>query len=142
MIKSKPFLQRPATWGVFVLTLWALLLAVLSLANLLLLMAGADSFSGLGVVWFIFILSSGYSLGFILSAYGLWQQKNWGRFLFLWTVGIWSITNLAALFAPGIFQASQNHSTVSLILSGLRYLISFILPFWYLNLAHIKALFD
>lgn len=123
------------------MVLWAIVLAALSLANLVLLSGSADSFSGPGVVWLIFILSVGFSLGFLVGAVGLWQQRHWGRLVFLWTVAIWASVNLVALFVPGLFQSAPSYTAGGLFLAGLRYLVSLLLPVWYLNLAHIKALF-
>jgi hypothetical protein len=81
------------------------------------------------------------AVGFGASAYGLFQRYNWGRRLFLGVVTVWAGFNLIALFAPSLIL-NEPYTVNSLIFNGLRYIIGFFLPWWYLNLPHIKILFQ
>jgi hypothetical protein len=133
---------RPKKWGIFILALWAGLLALLTLANLLLLSASTEVYSSLGEVWWIFVITIIISLGFGLSAYGLWYTKNWGRWLFMVSLILWSGFNLLALFAPSlIFVSSRTYASGELILAGLRYGLALIFPLLYLNLPDVKRHF-
>jgi hypothetical protein len=115
------------------------------LANLLLLTVstGLDRAATQSQIWIIFILNVCFSLGFGASAIGLWQQRNWGRRLFLWMIVFWFGLNMLGLFVPELlFSANQSQTTSSLVLNGLRFVVGLILPLWYLNLPHIKVLFQ
>lgn len=134
---------RPKKWGIFILALWAGLLALLTLANLLLLSASTEVYSEQSEVWWVFIVSIIFSLGFGLSAYGLWRTQTWGRLLFIWSIISWSAFNLFALFAPGlIFVSDRTYATDKLILAGLYYGLALIFPLWYLNLPDVKRHFS
>jgi hypothetical protein len=154
---------RFGTWGIFVLSLWASVLALVNLARILLLSEGVQFFGGdrgatQSQIWMIFILNILFFLGFGSSAYGLSKQYNWGRIVFLWFVVIWSSFNLIALFAPNfyyllfspstvlaipglLFSPNQDYTVGELTFNGLRHAVELILPLWYLNLPHIKIVF-
>ena len=133
-------------WGVWICGGWALALAVLALANLLLLTQAVelyqDEYGNQARVWLIFLLNICFGVAFAGSTYGLWRQENWGRLLFLWTIVIWSGFNLLALLAPGlIFSSGQAYTTSELATNGIRFALGLFLPVWYLNLPRVKALF-
>jgi hypothetical protein len=120
-------------------------LALVSLAQLLLLTASVEFRDGEGVsqaqIWLLFVLIIALAVGFGASAYGLFKRHNWGRRLFLGVLTVWASFNLIALFVPSV-MLSQTYTVNNLILNSLRYIIGFFLPLWYLNLAHIKILFQ
>ena len=133
-------------WGVWLCAAWAFTLAVLAFVNLLLLTQAPDFYSNengnQARIWIIFILNMGFGVAFAASAYGLWQQHNWGRLLFLWTIIIWTGFNLIALFAPAfIFGSSRQYTTTELATNGIRFVASLFIPFFYLNLPRVKVLF-
>jgi hypothetical protein len=120
-------------------------LALDTLAQLLWFTSSVEFRQGEGVsqvqIWFIFMLMTTSAIGFGGSAYGLFKRHNWGRRLFLSVLAISFGFNLIALFVPSLMQ-SQIYTNNELILSSLRYIIGFFLPLWYLNLPHIKILFQ
>lgn len=128
--------------GVRIFAAWATLLAIVALINILILTNSIELYSNQygnqAVVWLIFLLNVGFSAGFGISAYGLWQQKKWSRALFLWTIVAWAGLNLVGLFVP--FMARQQ--TVAQVIGGtIRYSAALIIPLWYLNIPRIKELF-
>lgn len=136
------FIYRRGTWGIFVLILLALVLAILAFVQMLNLsaivsVANEEDISQ-NQIWTVFILNAFFGLGFIASIYGLWIRSHWGRFLFIGMIVIWSGLNIIGLFT----SSEQTYSWVDLSLNLIRYLIGLVLPPWYLNLSHIKALFD
>ena len=139
----KRFLPK---WGVWICAAWALALAVLAVANLLLLTQAAglyhDDNGDQTQIWVIFLLNVCFGLAFAASTYGLWRQKNWGRLLFLWSIVVWSGFNFLALFAPEIlFSSSRQYTTSQLTTNGVRFMLGMIVPLLYLNLPRVKALF-
>lgn len=138
--------QLKPKWGIRIVATWALVMAMVAFATLLLLTSTVELYSNAygnqALVWIVFILNALFGMGFLASAYGLWKQQNWGRLAFLWTVGIWSLFNLFALFDPGlIFDSSRAYSTTQLALNGLRFSAALIVPLMYLNLPRIKSAF-
>ena len=141
--KIRRFLPK---WGVWICAAWALALAVLALANLLLLSQAVGLYTNNNgdqlQVWIIFLLNIGFGLAFAASTYGLWRKQNWGRLLFLWTIIIWSSFNLLALFAPDvIFSSGARYSAGELAANGVRFALGVFLPLLFLNLPSVKALF-
>lgn len=132
-------------WGVWICAAWALVLAFLAVANLLLLsqiVAYSDGQVSQGQIWAVFIMNVIFGLAFAASTYGLWRRQNWGRLLFIWTIVIWSAANFVALFIPGLlFLVENQRSAGELTLGGIRFAVGLILPLWYLNLPRIKTLF-
>ncbi|MBN1221280.1 MAG: hypothetical protein JXM69_20315 [Anaerolineae bacterium] len=127
------------------MVLWALALAFLSVANLLLLSAvvqvtGSNDAPSSGQVWVVFFLNIIFLIGFMVSAYGLFRLYNWARILFLGCITVWSVFNLIALFIPSV-SPEQDYSIGELTLNGLRYGVGLFLPWWYLNVPHVKAIF-
>ena len=138
------FVQRRwGSWGILLLSLLGLVLAVWSFANLLLLSAVIESGSqtdiSQGQIWTIFILNALFGLTFAASAYGLWRRRNWGRLLFIGCIIGWSVFFVTALFTPGSLPADY---TAGALILNIIPLIAAIAAILYLNLAHIKALFD
>jgi len=132
--------------GVRLLSVWALILAILPLANLLLLTQAVElysnQFGNQGRVWIIFIMQTGFGLAFAASTYGLWQQHNWGRLLFLWTSVIWFGFNLLALIIPtALSPASIQKPLVEPLINGTRFAVALFIPLWYLNRPQVKTLF-
>ena len=139
--------RRWGNWGILIFMLWALILAMLAIANLLLLSQAVELYSdeagNQSRVWLIFGLNVCFGLGFGLSAYGLWERRNWGRVLFLWCLVIWSGFNLAALFLPRLLFASvRDYSAGGLAANSIRFAVGLLVSLWYLNLPRIKTLFD
>jgi hypothetical protein len=154
---------RFGTWGIFLLSLWASVLALVNLARILLLsesvqFLGSNVGPDQGQIWLIFVLNVIFALGFGGSVYGLLKRYNWGRVLFMWLIVIWSGSNLIALFAPNLlyllffpkavlstpgllFSPNQDYTVGELTVNGLRHAVELILPLWYLNLPHIKMIF-
>lgn len=133
-------------WFIRLLAVWAVLLAALALAGLLLLTQTVElysnQFNNQALVWLIFIFQTVFAVVFAACAYGLWQFQKWGRVLFLWTSTLWFGVNLLALFVPGILYTSGGqYTTTQLILNSIRYIISLFIPVWYLNLPYVKEIF-
>lgn len=139
------FVIKPE-WGIRIMALWALMLALLALANLLLLSEAAALFSNeYGTqlqAWIVVMLNVIFGLAFGAATYGLWQYQNWGRILFLWIIVVWAIFNLVAIFAPGVlFPTGGETNTDELAINGIRFAITLLIPIWYLNRPQIKSLF-
>lgn len=132
-------------WIVRLLTIWALLLTILPFANLLLLTLSTElydnQYGNQLQVWLIFILQTIFGLIFAASTYGLWRYHNWGRVLFLWATAVWFSVNFVALFVPLFLFSGVQQNPPTLILSGLRFAIAFVIPLWYLNQPRIRAVF-
>lgn len=135
----------PPRWGIRIVAVWAVILAVLAISYLLLLSVSIELYSNLYqnqvYVWIIFMLNVGFTVGFSASAYGLWQQQNWGRVLFLWLIVIWTGVNLLSLLVPDLFLTSVQRPALALTLDLIRYAVALFVPLVYLNLPHIKTCF-
>jgi len=131
------FIRRHwGSWGVLVLTVWALLLGLTTLINLLLTtQAMPDEAISQNQLNGLMLLNGFFSVGFLLSSVSLTQRKNWGRLLFIGFITIWSGANVIALF----FMPTITFS--NLIVNSLRFIIGGGLSIWYLNLPHIKLIF-
>lgn len=93
-------------------------------------------------VWLVFILNAILGLGFAASVYGLWIRRHWGRLLFIITIAIWAIFYLIAIFLPLSSPTGQSYTTIEWMVNLIPYLLGSTGAIWYLNLAHIKMLFD
>jgi len=137
--------RNVSKWGIWICTAWALVLAFLAVANLLLLsqiVAYSNGQVSQGQIWAIFMMNIIFGLAFAASTFGLWRRHNWGRLLFIWAIVIWSAINLVALFIPGfLFPIENQPSAGELTLGGVRFAVGLVLPLWYLNLPRIKTLF-
>lgn len=140
------FIQRRGSWGIFLLILWALILAFVAFARMLLLSAvvGVTEEENISQnqVWLVFSLNAIVGLGFAASVYGLWIRRHWGRLLFIITIAIWAIFYLIAIFLPLSSPTGQSYTTTEWIVNLIPYLLGSTGAIWYLNLAHIKMLFD
>lgn len=134
------------SWGIPIFALWALVLAFLSFARLLLLtrvvQLGGEVLENQSMIWLVFIFNTAFGLGFTGSAYGLWRRRNWGRVLFLWWIVIWSGFNWVAVFFNPALSSNQEALISNLLINGLRLAVGVIISMWYFNMPHIKALFD
>lgn len=137
--------RRWGSWGIVIFILWAVVLAVVAFARLLLLSKAVELYSnefGNQVqVWLIFLINAGLGLGFASSAFGLWRLENWGRLLFLWIIGIWTAFNLTALFIINPLVLETQYSLAEILVNGLRVAAGLVISLWYFNLPHIKTLF-
>ena len=118
---------------------WAVVLAFIALARLLFLsrvveLAG-DEFGSQAGVWLVFALDTLFSIGFGLSAVGLWQRRNWGRLLFLWLLGFWSGFELIGPFL------TNSDTFIDFTANMFRVAIGLLISLYYFNLTRIKALF-
>jgi hypothetical protein len=138
--------RRWGSWGIFILGLWALVLVLVALSRLILLSAIVASESDLNLsqsqIWTVFVLNGLFGLAFAASAYGLWTRRHWGRLLFMGSIIIWAVFYVVALFTSGELSAGSDYRPGSLVFNLVPYLVGLIVSVWYLNLPHIKALFD
>lgn len=138
--------RRWGSWGIFVLGLWALVLVLVAFSRLILLSAIVMSESDLnlsqGQIWTVFILNGFFGLIFAASAYGLWTRHHWGRLLFMGSIIVWAISYIVALLTSGEWSANSDYGPGSLVFNLIPYIVGLIVSVWYLNLPHIKALFD
>jgi len=135
---------RVTQWGITIVALWALVLAVLSFANLLLITSIVQSVTievGILQSWMVFSLNIFLLVTFSISAYGLFKREQWGRLLFLVSVSVWTVSNFFALFSP-TYSPNQNYTNQYLLLNAFRYAVALILPLWYLNLPQVKLAFQ
>jgi len=124
-------------YGLYVIAIWSVVLGVQNLVNLLLVSLSIRGISTSPLVLVYQGVSGIFSLGFFVAAVGLWRRASWGRILFLITVVLFFIVSTAGLFTPEL-----NSPTIGQKWSlGLRYTLSAILPFVYLNLGDIKNKF-
>ena len=79
---SQSLEPRSRIWGIRLVAAWSLLLALVTLANLLLFSASIEVYGQQGEVWWVFSLNILFTVGFGLSAFGLWQRSSWGAFAF------------------------------------------------------------
>jgi hypothetical protein len=132
-------------WGIRIFALWSIVLAVLSASRLLILSESVELYSNLysnqAQVWLIFLINVGFALSFSVGAYGLWQQQPWGRMLFLWSIGVWTVVNLVSVLAPNLLLTSVQKPIVDLAVDVIRYAVALFIPLVYLNLPHIKSCF-
>ncbi len=139
-------LKRPISWGVIIIALWSLILGLLTLAGLLRFsqVVSQVSVSSESQIWILFVAYTLFTIGFGLSTYGLWQFQSWGRRLFLWTVGAWAIFGVMGLLRVNGFSIApeRTYTVTEIVVNLIRYLAGFILPLLYLNLGHIKPLFQ
>jgi hypothetical protein len=140
------FVQRRwGSWGILILGLWALVLALVALARLVLLSAVVGSSSqniSQGQIWVVFILNGLLVLAFAACAYGLWTRRHWGRLLFMGCIIFWAVFYVVALFTSDTSLADSDYTPGSLAFNLVPYLGGVVLSIWYLNLPHIKTLFD
>jgi peptidoglycan/LPS O-acetylase OafA/YrhL len=130
-------------WGIRLLALWSLVLAVLAVSHLMLLTLAVELYQGENQarMWVIFGLNLIFAVGFGATGYGLWLQHSWGRIAFLWLIGVWSVFNFISLFVFGSDLIS-GQPPLQWALSGLKYSAALIIPLLYLNLPHIKNQFN
>lgn len=138
------FIQRRwGSWGILILSLLALVLAVWCFSNILLLSAivssGSETNASQAQIWAVFAINALLGAMLAASAYGLWGRRNWGRLLFIVCIIIWAAFHTIALFIPGAW--SDNFGIGALILNLIP-LVAVVTAILYLNLAHIKILFD
>ncbi|GAB4432826.1 MAG: hypothetical protein Kow0031_14290 [Anaerolineae bacterium] len=139
--------MKPAftpTWGIRIVALWALVLALLAVSHLLLLTLAVELYEGGNqpVMWAIFGMNIIFAVGFAAAAYGLWGKWNWGRIAFLWLIAVWSIFNFISLVTPGAAGVAFRQSPGQWLLTGLKYGAALVIPLIYLNLPQIRAQFQ
>ena len=128
------------------MTLLALVLAVWTFAHLLLLsvvvtMPTQENMSQSRFGQFSFSIHC-LAWRFVASAYGLWNRRNWGRLLFIGCVIVWGGFYVVSLFTPDGPVVSGNYTLGTLALNIIAYVGGTFSIVLYLNLPHIKALFD
>ena len=138
------FFNNPK-FGIRLMAGWSATLTLLAIANLMFLsevIVYNNDYENPIQVWTIFILNVIFGSSFAAAAYGLWQQQNWGRLLFLWTIGAWAAFNTVALILPGlIFDSAQDHAAIDLIGNLVRFSLTLLFPLFYLNRTRIKDSF-
>jgi hypothetical protein len=55
---------------------------------------------------------------------------------------VWAVFYIAAIFSSDELTNNPDYSPGSLIFNLVPYILGLVLSVWYLNLPHIKALFD
>ncbi|MEW5959760.1 MAG: hypothetical protein AB1801_18700 [Chloroflexota bacterium] len=134
------------SWGIIAFVLWAVVLAVVAFARMLLLSKAVElysnQFGSQAQVWMIFIINGILGIGFAASAFGLWRTDNWGRLLFLWIIGLWSGSNLLAMWVVNPLILGRQYGLADLLLNGLLVTTGLIISLWYFNLPRIKTLFQ
>lgn len=130
-------------WGIRIVALWSLILALLAVSHLLLLTLAVELYEGdnQARMWVIFGLNIIFAAGFSAAGYALWLKKSWGRIAFLWLIGVWSAFNFISLFAPGP-ELLLSQPPLQWAFSGLKYSAALIIPLVYLNLPRIKNQFE
>lgn len=143
MDKISTFVRtRWGSWGILILALWAIVLTLIAATNMLLLTAVVGNTNqeiAANRVWLVFLVNLFFGVGFAASAYGLWQRRNWGRRLFMGMIFIWAASYFVALFFP---QTSEQYSLRALVFNFIPYIAGAAFSILYLNLMHIKMLFD
>jgi hypothetical protein len=133
------FLFQPK-WGIRIIAAWAAILALLAFVNLLILVNSVELYSNQSgnqlQVWLIFSFNIAFGLSFGAAAYGVWQEQNWGRLLFLWTIGGWAVFNILA-----ILSSTGQLTVIELLLNVFRFAITLLIPVWYLNRPQIRSFF-
>ena len=123
------------------MAIWALILGILNLANLLILTLAVelytDQYGNQMQVWLIFGMDIVFGVGFFLSAYGLWTYQSWGRTLFLWVITIWAAFNIIGL-ALSVSQYGIGASIINIT----RYAVTLLIPLWYFHRPEVKAFFE
>lgn len=123
-----------------------MVLVFIAIARMLLLSAVVETTNqetiSQGRIWTVFILNALFVVGFAASTYGLWGRHHWGRLLFMGCVIVWSLFYIAAQFLPGVSSANRNYTLGALTFNLIPYVVGLLVSVWYLNLPHIKALFD
>lgn len=137
--------RRWGSWGILILGLWAVVLALVALARLVLLSALVGSGNqnvSQGQIWVVFVLNALLVLAFAACTYGLWARHHWGRILFMGCITLWAVSYIVALFTSATSLADNDFTPGSLAFNLVPYLGGVIISIWYLNLDHIKTLFD
>lgn len=137
--------RRWGTWGIFILGLWAVVLVLVAVARLVLLSVVAGSSNqnvSQGQIWVVFILNMLLAVAFAACAFGLWTRRHWGRLLFMGSIAVWALFYVVALFSSATPLADKDFTPGSLAFNLVPYLGGVIVSIWYLNLDHIKTLFD
>jgi hypothetical protein len=132
-------LSIPPTWGIRVIAVWSLVLALLAVAHLLVLSA-ASAVGELQTaipIWVVFLLNALFVAGFGVSAVGLWRIFEWGRRVFLGLIILWSVFNFASLAV----QSNTPLASQTLLYDLLRYVLALVVPLIYLNLPNIRHQF-
>ncbi len=130
-------------WGIRILALWAVVLALLAMSHLLLLTLAVELYEGdnQARMWVIFGLNIIFAVGFSAAGYGLWLKKNWGRIAFLWLIGVWSAFNFISLLAPNL-NLILGQPPLQWLFAGLKYSAALVIPMVYLNLPRVKTEFE
>src|SRR5262245_45698101 len=89
------------------------------------------------LLWFFLVMTICFGIGFFLSAYGLWFYKSWGRILFLWLIVAWAALNIASLAG-----SADQYTIGELSVNIFRFVITALIPLWYLHRPHVKAVFE
>jgi cell division protein FtsW (lipid II flippase) len=129
-------------YGIYIIALWAIVLGVQNLTNLLLISSSTQNAitqtPSASSILFYQLVSVGFSLGFFVASVGLWRKANWGRFLFLITVVLFFMVSTVGLFTPRF----NTPTTQEKWWLSTRYALSTILPLVYLNWGPVKDRFN
>lgn len=129
------YFSRP--YGIYVIAVWALVLGLQNIARLIYTLA-VSSGSPPAQLYTYEWVSVAFSLIFLVATFGLWQRKNWGRWLFLAAVPLFFTVATFGVF----FGNLGDISTATRWGLAARYAVSVALPWIYLNLTFVKNAFS
>ena len=133
--------RRWGGWGIPLFSAWALTLALVSVARLLLLSKAVEltgsPIGSPGRIWLVAGLNTGFALAFSISAFGLWTRQNWGRILFICAIIGW-----AAFIIIALFVSAPAGPVSTFFYEGIRVAVGLTISIWYFNLPRIKQLFS
>lgn len=126
--------------GITIIALWAVVLGLLNIVRLVYTfsLAADPALAPQNRIYFYQWTTVIFGLAFFAAAWGVWQQANWGRLLFLGAVAAFFALSMAGVF-NGQAAAPPPAARPWLVF---RYALSIALPFAYLNLPFVKQSFQ
>jgi hypothetical protein len=136
--------RRP--WSLYVLIAWAIILAFNSGVALWDVTGTLGQFGPPDTAfgWLSLAVAFVAPFGFGASAYGLWELRPWGRYLFLALSTLFFAFNLVGIWLPGGLPPNLQDPVQirnARLLASFRYGLALVIPLIYFNLSWIKTLF-